>query len=421
MRCLERQESVPVKGRYEVVVAGGGVAGVAAALSAARAGRRVLLIEKSVMLGGLATLGRIDFFVALCNGRGRQIIGGLAEELLRLSIRYGLDTLPAEWVQGAPPPGTTTRYETRFSASIFALALTERICDEGVDLLYDSVVSAPVMKGGHCEGVIVESKSGREFYEAGMVVDATGDADVLHRAGVPTVQGLNYFTYLAHGITLDTCRKAVDAGNIRDAVRTFAGGRASLHGTRHPEGMKRYEGTTAQSVTEYVVANQRQLFDGLKGDNRTSREILALPGMAQFRTTRRIAGDCTVTEADTYRHVDDSVGAICDFERRDCLYEVPFRCLVRSGFDNLITAGRSAAGEGYAWDVLRVIPPAILTGQAAGLAAAHALASGKPIHAVGIPGLQRALAAAGVTIHFDDDLVPAATAPAAANDDNGHL
>ncbi len=419
MRHIEKKESIPVKGSYEVVVAGGGVAGVAAALSAARAGRKVLLIEKSVMLGGLATLGLINLFVPMCNGRGKQIIYGMAEELLRLSIKYGFDSIPDEWMNTEPGPDAKSRYLTRFSAGIFALALTERICEEGVHLLYDSVVSAPVMKNNHCKGVIVESKSGREFYEAGAVVDATGDADVLYRAGVPTVQGGNYLTYGAHGISLESCRKAAASGNIRDAEISFMGGNASLYGTNQPEGMQRFEGTTAQSVTEYLVINQRLLLDRIRNDDRQTRHITCLPGMAQFRTTRRIAGNYALKEADKYRHFEDSVGAICDFERRDFLYEVPYRCLVCTGYDNLITAGRSAAAEGYAWDVLRVIPPAILTGQAAGLAAAQAVRNAVAICAVDLGQLQKDLAATGVMIHFGDGLVKADGGQ--KGDDFGHI
>ena len=98
--------------------------------------------------------------------------------------------------------------------------------------------------------------------------------------------------------------------------------------------------------------------------------------MPQLRTTRRIDGDYTLLESDKYRHFEDSIGAIGDFERRDFLYEIPYRTLIRSGYDNLITAGRSASADGYAWDVVRVIPPAIITGQAAGTAAAQALEAG---------------------------------------------
>ena len=83
-------------------------------------------------------------------------------------------------------------------------------------------------------------------------------------------------------------------------------------------------------------------------------------------------------ESDAYRHFDDSIAAICDFDRRDYLFEVPRRALVRSGWDNLVTAGRSAAGEGYAWDVLRVIPPAIVTGQPRACSAARRWTSPAP-------------------------------------------
>ena len=80
------------------------MAGVAAALAAVRRANPAAH-GKSLMLGGLATLGLINLFVPMCNGRGRQIIKGMAEEMLRLSVRYGYDTLPDEWRSGEPGPG----------------------------------------------------------------------------------------------------------------------------------------------------------------------------------------------------------------------------------------------------------------------------------------------------------------------------
>ena len=110
------QEEIPVRGKsYDVIVAGAGVAGLAAALTARRAGKSVLLIEKSTMLGGLATLGLINLFVPMCNGRGKQIIFGLCEKWTRLSAAYGYDTIPAEWKHGEPTAYTEKRYTQRFS------------------------------------------------------------------------------------------------------------------------------------------------------------------------------------------------------------------------------------------------------------------------------------------------------------------
>lgn len=405
MKPFEISEKIPVKGSYDVLVAGGGVAGVSAALSASRAGKKVLLLEKGAFLGGLATQGRINLFVPLCNGRGRQIIFGMAEELLRLAIRYGYDTLPAEWQAGEPVRATKERYMTRFSSGIFALALTEQVVSENIDLLFDCIATYPVMKGTHCEGVMTQSKSGRALYEAGVVIDTTGDADLLCLAGVPIVERENYLSYIADGITIDSCRKASESGKIQDAMVEMMGGCATLDGRHHPDNMPMFKGTTVEDISCYLIQNQRLLLEKIKDDDRFSRDILALPSMAQFRTTRRIDGDYTLSVDDQFRHFDDSIGTICDFDHRDIVYEVPYRCLVRHEFDNMITAGRSASADGYAWDVLRVIPPAILTGQAAGLAAAQALSENKPICSIHQKTLQHSLAQSGIQIHFEDDLV----------------
>ena len=94
--------NIPVRTPHDVIVAGGGVAGVAAAVSAAARGVSVLLVEKSNILGGLATLGLVNLFVPMCNGRGKQIIFGLADKWLRESIKYGYDNLHPEWRDGEP-------------------------------------------------------------------------------------------------------------------------------------------------------------------------------------------------------------------------------------------------------------------------------------------------------------------------------
>ena len=100
MRKVTFQKELVEKRHYDLIVCGGGVAGVAAAVTAANRGRSVLLIEKSNILGGLATLGRINLFVPMCNGRGKQIIFGLCEKWTRMSAKYGYDTIPAEWRDG---------------------------------------------------------------------------------------------------------------------------------------------------------------------------------------------------------------------------------------------------------------------------------------------------------------------------------
>ncbi len=408
MEQLTFTASIPKKGEYDIIVAGGGVAGCAAALEAARMGKRVLLMEKGVALGGLATIGLINFFVPMCNGRGVPVIRGMAEEFLRLSIRYGYDTLPEAWKDGrGGEAAKTTRYVTRYSAPIFAMALTEILHEAGVDILFDTVVSMPVMDGKLCEGVVVMNKSGMEFYGAKMVVDATGDADVLYRAGVPTVQGNNFHTYSLIGANMRSLESAYTHQDFGKLQTNYHGGASNLYGGGHPEGKPFWKGTDGWDVTNYEVENQLEALAKLKEDDRSKRDVLQMPTMPQFRTTRRIDGDFTMNvERDAYVHFEDSVCAICDFDRNDYLYEVPLRCLVHHEYPNLITAGRIAAGEGYAWDVLRVIPPAILTGQAAGAACAMAIDQNAAVSSVDIAELQQHLERENVLIHFDDAWIP---------------
>jgi len=391
----------------EIVVAGGGVAGIAAAVEAARSGKKVLLIEKSTQLGGLATIGRINFFVPMCNGRGTQIVKGMADEFLRLSYKYGYSVIPEDWQNGEPGQGNSRqRLMCRYSAPIFSLALMELLHDLRVDVLFDTVITDAAAENGRVKSLTLFNKSGYSLCEGDMFIDATGDADLLHYLGVPTETVGNYHTYYTSLITLESCKAAVEANDIAKMHRRVAGGFANLHGERQPEGKRLWDGTNGDDVSAYLVENQLEMLDKIRDDDRSSRDIPMLPVMPQFRATRRLIGNATLQATDVYRHFEDSVGAICDFERSDAVFEIPYGVMVRDGWENLMAVGRCASAEGYAWDVLRVIPPVILTGQAAGAAVCQALDAGRPVTEIDIPTLQRRLAAEDVMIHFDDSLIP---------------
>ena len=162
------------KPSHNVVVVGGGIAGVCAAVAAARRGASVLLIEKSINLGGLATRGLISWYEPLCDGEGHKMIGGLAEELIRLCTKVGLDDLSPAWGgidrQKSNPH---KRYCTHFSPTFFSLALDRWVLDAGVELVLDSYATYPVMEAGRLQGVLVEEAAGRCFYPAEMVIDAS--------------------------------------------------------------------------------------------------------------------------------------------------------------------------------------------------------------------------------------------------------
>ena len=406
MKEITYSKSIPVKKQYDVIVCGGGVAGVAAAVSSAENGLSTLLLEKSNLLGGLGTLGLINLFVPMCNGRGKQIIFGLAEKWLRMSAELGFDTIPDDWKNGEPKAPTGQRYIQRYSPAIFAYQLTNEIKKSGADILFDCMAVDPIMEGNICKGVITESKGGTEFYPCRVLIDTTGDCDVLRRGGIPTVSGENFFTFSAKMVTLASCKSALEAGDISLIYSTINGGGINLFGDNQPDDVPCWSGLSAEEVTDYIIRNHLLILEKLKTTDRKSREIVTTPGMPQFRTTAHIKGDYSLKIADAYRHFDDSVCAINDFEHRDHLFEVPLRALTRKDFPNIITAGRSADGTGYGWDLLRVIPPAILTGQAAGEAAILAIKDNTPVSDVNIRKLQSKLEKENVMVHFPDSYIP---------------
>jgi len=396
------------KGEFDVAVAGGGVAGISAAIAAARRGKRVLLIEKSNILGGLATLGLINLFVPMCNGRGKQIIFGLAEELLRESALYGFSQIPEDWKNGQPKKYTEQRYWLRYSPYIFALQLTEKVKNEGIELLLDCIATDPVMRGDRCEGVLVYGKGGVDYYRCKTLIDTTGDADLLRSAGIPTASRGNYFTYGGRLVTLESCRLAAEKGDIRLAFSGIGGGGINLFGDNQPNDVPMWKGLTVEEVTDYLVTNQALMLAKIKEKAKKGidYEVSTIPHMPQFRTTACLVGDETLRVTDAYKHRGDSICVINDFEHRDHLWEVPIGTITRRDTPNILTAGRCASGEGYGWDVLRVIPPAIITGQAAGEIASLSVEMGVNVSDVNMFELQRRLEQDNVMVHFPDDYVP---------------
>ena len=401
MANISENLSTPVLGEYNVIVAGGGVGGVCAAVSAKRSGaQRVLILEKSVQFGGLATIGLISWYEPICDGHGKKIMYGMADELMQMALQYGPDSLPEEWRNNPDSVDTKKRFSAHFSQSMFAMALDEYIKDHGVDVLLDTQVVRPLMKGNVCDGLVVENKTGRGYYKCKMVIDATGDADILARAGVPCVCGENYLTYVAYMADTDTANKAAQTQDMIHLRRWVKAG-SDLWGKGHPEGKPKLSGVTAEEVTQYVLEGRSMLFDKLRKDPPKKRDVTVLPSMAQFRTTRRIDGDYTLTEADEGKHFKDSIAVAVDFYNRGKLYELPYRTLVHSGFDNLFTVGRSISSAGWAWDVTRVIPVAAATGQAAGTAAAMCATGGVTTKQLKVEGLQRRLGEAGARLRID--------------------
>ncbi|MFP4057005.1 MAG: FAD-dependent oxidoreductase [Candidatus Brocadiia bacterium] len=393
---------------YDVVVAGAGVAGAAAALEAARAGRATALVEKTVLLGGLATSGLVNIFLPLCDGRGRQVLRGIPEEFLHLSLRYGPGEPPPRW-RGEPEASPGERYRVVFAPAAFALALDEVLCEAGVDLWLDTLAAAPALEGRRISGIEVENKSGRGLLRARCVVDATGDADIAFRAGAPCAEEGNWLSLWALRARLEAAQQAVARGSAEPLLEVVRlGGDDSGRGA--PQG-RAWRGTRGEEVTRFVLESRRLLREhyrevqGAEG-GRWGDFPMALPAMAQFRTTRRICGQATMSDGGHGRRVADSVGLAPDWRKAGCVWEVPWGALLPRQVEGLLVAGRCISSEGDAWQVMRVIPPAALTGQVAGLAAALAVGQDTAPAQLDAADLQEALRSKGMLLHLADGRAP---------------
>lgn len=411
MECIREELQTKVYGSYDVIVVGGGIAGISAALAARRNGMKTLLIEKAAYLGGLATLGHVCLYLPLCDGKGRKVVGGIAEELLWLSVKYGYSDLPKDWVNGIDhldqPSG---RYRTWFNIPAFVLAADELMEKEGVELLFDTNFCEPIMEGDTVAGVIVENKSGRCAYRCKAVIDSTGDSDVLFRAGADCFDRPTMLSYWCYETDFDHMRKALETHNIMEAVHVPMLGLLPKSGPdavatddseqSADKSLREYYGTNGEEVSRYLQVARKFALERLKERQNGEYTQLSVAGMGDFRTTRRITGRYELHPEDVDQHFEDSIGCTGDWRKAGPIYEIPYRSLQDKKIKNILAAGRNIASADDAWEVTRVIPPAAMTGQAAGTAAALAVQHDCTTDQVDVTELQKILSNNGVIIHF---------------------
>ena len=399
MEYIRESKETKICGEYDVIVVGGGVAGVSAAISAARHGSKVLIIEKGAVFGGLATAGHVIYYDPLCDGMGHKVYSGISEELLYTSIKYGYNTLPSEWNGGPPEADTKKRYDTVFNAPAFVFALDELVQGAGIDILFDTVFCDVDMKDGSCNAVIVENKSGRQAYRSKAVVDASGDADVFHRAGAPCSEQGNHLTYWSYCMSDKDDKYPELSGPAPKKVRVMA--LSNYRGSDLPADTPKYKGTDVRHVTEFLIRSRKMALEKIKSD--PSLTYTSFPSMAQYRTTRRIVGRHTLRTEDAGRHFKDSIGCASIFNIAKPVYELPFGMLMADSIKNIFAAGRIvSASNGHAWEIIRTIPCGAQTGQAAGTAAAMLAATGR---AVEVGDLQAVLKKDGAVLSMSGAMV----------------
>ncbi len=418
--------------QYDVIVAGGGPAGIASAVAAARDGAKTLLIERSSCLGGTLAMGIP--LLAVFDGQGNRAVAGIMEEMVQRLIQEGGSVghvLGARWSNNGYMQGDQFSLAP-IDPELVIYVAQEMVLEAGADILLHSWITGVTMEGSAVTGVKVYNKSGEQTYTAQVVIDTTGDADLCMHAGAQMLskQRVQNSTILFTMSNVDTEKLAqalqegthVDgkgwwhsrlvtskkvnsdrethahiAGHFvfEDQTVTFTAvsvreGEVSLNATRTVN----VDAADALSLTKGEISERRNI------RNLTLKLKKHVPGFEEayvsrsnpigIRESRTIIGDYLLTDEDIIegRDFEDSIarGAypsdIHDprggktqfvFIRNGGTYGIPYRCLLPKGIDNLIAAGRSISATQTAMGTIRLQSTVMAQGQAAGTAAAMAV------------------------------------------------
>ena len=410
--------------RSDVVVVGGGPAGVSAAVAAARRGASVTLLERYPALGGLASGGMVLVLDDMING-DEVTVAGIVEEYIERMAKLGLAVYPPEqdrissvetWKRwgrwGAfdfhshlnPKP---ICYAVAFDPDGWKRVSNDLVREAGVNVRLHSWFSRPILDNGRLAGVVCETKSGPQAVLADVVVDTTGDIDVASRAGASYLHD-SYLTTLVFRLGgVDTAAaERFEQENPREAratnrkIKRLLGGAWELWWLKTPvpgvvwcnaPHMSGYDGVDPGSLT-------RAEFDARDKISAAVSYVRAeLPGFENsylldvaeqmgVRQTRLLQGEYVVTKDDinTRRHFADSVA-------RGRGYYTPYRAMLPTGVDQLLVAGRHYSATPDAQRISREIPPCMAMGQAAGIAAAIAADNGVLARAVDPVEIQRGM------------------------------
>jgi hypothetical protein len=421
---MKIQFDAPVIADVDVLVCGGGPAGIGAAIAAARQGARTMLVEMQGSLGGVGANTLVGTWIGSYSRDGAfPVVGGIFTQMLKRLAAEGAAILPED----VPIEGGRHIQYANWHKRVIPIEfeplkrISEQMCVEaGVRLRYWTSVVAPQMNGRRVEGVFVHSKNGIEFINAKMIVDATGDADVTLRAGCPVVDG-RVEDGLTSPMTTILVLEDVDyaalesyctsTGDIR--LRNIIAAIKQKEPWPFPfeiiiscEMVKRdrffvntlrqigWNGADADDVTQASIEGRQQanvLMDYLRRHfpGFTNARLTQTSSRVGVRDTHRIVGDYRVTVADiqTGKRYEDTIalsGGPWDMaDPKKPSYqrmwgqtmalqftEIPYRSLLPQGVDNLIVAGRNVSFEWDALGVVRIMPACMAMGQAAGTAMA---------------------------------------------------
>ncbi|MBP2019607.1 ribulose 1,5-bisphosphate synthetase/thiazole synthase [Symbiobacterium terraclitae] len=454
----EPARDLPVARDVDVLVVGGGTAGVCAAIAAARQGARTLLVEAAGFLGGSQTGAQVCPTMPN-HVDGEPLNGGIGLEIMRRAEAEGC--------------GWTHTGQPWFDPEMLKAVLDEMVLEAGAEVLLQTLTVGAIVEDGAIRGVIVENKSGRQAILARRVIDCTGDADVAALAGVPMMEGQESdgahqamsLRFTADGIDLErfyqfhltlggredqqprppmvhtamvwgkgwplepVFRRAVEEGVLDETdgnyFQCFAiPGRPRALAFNCPEIPLRANGTDADDLTWAFTEGRRRIRRLMRFFHRylpgfEEAYVASVASQVGVRESRRITGEYVLDLDDILecrkfpdgiarnRYPVDVHGArkSINEEKRNLVYlppgeyhEIPYRCLVPLKVDNLLAAGRCLSATFVAQSSVRIQPNCQAMGEAAGVAAALSLARGITPRQLDGAELRRVLRAHGASL-----------------------
>ena len=444
---LEPARALPVYGEFDVVVIGGGPAGLAASTSAARHGAKVLLVERYGFLGGMGTAGGVTNFAGLYgrkNGEMQQVVHGVVDDLLaRMAAMGGLN---------ATQDGMQGRIRVQsYDISCLKCAADQMLVAAGVEILFHAWAAAVLMDASRIDALVMETKSGRMAIRAAKFIDCSGDADVAHFAGVPYEVGDGhgsglYPTTMFRVGHVDAAQALAAVGDFK-AINTlmaraqldkpgqyqFPREGAILRPQKNPSEWRAnvtqignvsgaaMDATNARQLSAGELEGRRQItdyFSFLKHEvpGFANAAIVDIAAQIGVRETRRIQGQYALTGEDILASCkfDDVIGINAwpmelhtagqiqwqfprNWESTDgrVFNDLPWRMLVPAEVDNLLVAGRCASMTHEGQSAARVSGGCFVMGQAAGTAAGM-LSTSQTFADVNVKDLQQTLKRDGV-------------------------
>ncbi len=425
-QVLHYQRQIPVKYSADVLVVGGGPAGIAAAIAAARQGKRVYLAEAGGSFGGSGTMGLVPSFAQFTDGE-HFLADGIGRE-----VYEALYQMPAD---------PTRRGFQPFSVEALKAVYDRLVTEAGVEFTFFTRLVDVIVTDGRVDGVILASKSGLFAATASVYIDCTGDADLIAWAGGETAYGDSEgeampATLCSLWANIDYERiDAPAASRLEEAFRDGVFSKEDLHlpGIQHTHRQKGIGGGNVGHVYGVDARDERSLTDAMLEGRRTVREyeryystylhgyenmhLCYTADLLGIRESRRIVGDYVLTVADFHARAtfSDEIGryaypvdihakrpdkaAYEAFEQEYHTlryavgesYGIPYRALIPRGLTNVLTAGRCISADRQMQASVRVMPGCFITGQAAGTAAALAATANGNVRTVSTDALRDVL------------------------------